>query len=384
MVSDGSDTSLSEAVATLRKQRWILILATVLGISYGSYKAFTQPKLYAASSTIQVHNVSYHAFKVDASSDYSDDSQTKMNTEVFILKSDTLLENVATNLDLANNPAFSPVSPGQRRSMAEPRVRADTIGALRGGLQVGLIPRTELISISFASPSAKLAADIVNGVVGAYIDRSFKAPKAHTELVTNWISDHGLESLKVDVDRSQQQMMELQRQLGVLGYDSNHNQLQSSLENLLSAEGTAKIARIMAESRYRLVTDMHPDPFAGTIHTTPGTAPSQLNSLRAQIAMARSTYAQLTAPGGLGPNHPKVKALQDQMAELTKEINAEQSRLELQAREHYLAAKAIEDKTEQELDARKAEAYKQGDEPMVRLSSRCSANMNRIERCMTG
>jgi polysaccharide biosynthesis transport protein len=364
--SDSSDTSLSEALATLRKQRWILILATFLGICYGSYQAFTQPKLYVASSTIQVHNGSSNAFRVDASADYGDDSQTKMNTEVFILKSDTLLAEVATQLDLANNPAFSHLPPTPHRSMGDPRVRAITIAGLRNGLQVGLVSRTELISISFASPSAKLAADIVNRVVAVYMTRSLTVPNDHTKRVTEFLSPK-LDDLKTDVEKSQQQMMELQRKLGVIGYDSSHNQLQSSLENLLSAEGSAKIARILAESRYRMIKDMDPNTIEGSIETTPGTAPSQLNSLRAQVAMARSNYAQLTAPGGLGPNHPRVKAVQDQIAELTKEINAEQSRLELQARETYLAAKATEDKTEQELDARKAEAYTQGDD-LVRLS----------------
>ena len=47
---------------------------------------------------------------------------------------------------------------------------------------------------------------------------------------------------------------------------------------------------------------------------------------------------------------------------LTKEINAEQSRLELQAKETYLAAKATEDKIEQELDAKKKDAYDQGND----------------------
>ena len=56
MNSDVGDTSLSEAVATLRKRRWILILAGVLGLAYGSYTAFTQPKVFVATSVIQVHN----------------------------------------------------------------------------------------------------------------------------------------------------------------------------------------------------------------------------------------------------------------------------------------------------------------------------------------
>jgi succinoglycan biosynthesis transport protein ExoP len=62
-----------------------------------------------------------------------------------------------------------------------------------------------------------------------------------------------LDELKSEVEQAQEQMMELQRKMGTLGYDSTHNQLQASLEDLLGAEGAAKIARITAESRYRMV-----------------------------------------------------------------------------------------------------------------------------------
>ncbi len=40
---------------------------------------------------------------------------------------------------------------------------------------------------------------------------------------------------------------------------------------------------------------------------TPGTAPAELNQLRAQLALTRANYAQLEA--NLGPNHPEAKAL---------------------------------------------------------------------------
>jgi capsular exopolysaccharide synthesis family protein len=361
MGADVGDTSLSEAVATLRKRRWILILAAVLGIAYGSYKAFTQPKFYTAASTIQVHNGASNAYRLDAGSDYSDDSQTKMNTEVFILQSDTLMETVAREMNLANNQDFwGAPGPVPHASLEDPNTRAAVIGTLKGHLQVTLIPRTELMSISYSSLSPKLSADIVNQVVSDYIQRSFQTPAIRTNMVSDWLSRQ-LDVLKSRVARSQEEMMKLERQLGVMGYDSSQNQLQSSLESLLTAEGTAKIARIDAESRYRMIAAMDPNTIEGSIETTPGTAPGQLNSLRAQLAASRATYAQLTAPGGLGPNHPRAKALQDQMAVLTKEINTEQDRLELQAKETYLAAKAAEDNTEKELEARKQEAYDQGD-----------------------
>jgi polysaccharide biosynthesis transport protein len=362
MGSDVSDTSLSETVATLRKRRWILILAAVLGASYGSYKAFTQPKLYEASSTIQVHNGAANAYKLNASADFSGDSQTKLNTEAKILQSDTLMANVAHDLHLEKNPDFfGATGPLPPLSLDDPAVRASIVGRLQSSLQVALVPRTELIQVSYVSLSPKLSADIVNQVVGDYIQRSFRTPEEQTVLASNSLSDQ-LDALKTRVEKSQEEMMELQRKLGVLGYDSTHNQLQSSLEGLLAADATAKIARITAESRYRMVAGMDPNTIEGSIETTPGTAPGELNILRGQLAAARASYSQLTAPGGLGVNHPRVKALQDQINELTKEITSEQSRLTLQAKENYLAAKATEDKTEQELEARKKEAYDQGND----------------------
>jgi capsular exopolysaccharide synthesis family protein len=359
-----ADTSLSEAVATLRKRGWVLIVALVLGLSYGFYKAFTQPKVYEASSIIQVHNGASNAYKLEAAYDFSDDSATKMNTEVLILESETLLTTVAREMDLANNPEFiGGPAPNPRRSLDDPHVRAGVVGNLKGNLQVSLIPRTELMRISYTSSSAKLSADIVNRVVEDYIQRAFQLPVLQTKMVSQWLSGE-LDQLKSEVGQSQEQMMDLERKLGVLGYDSTRNQLQQSLEGLLGAESTAKIARIDAESRYLMIKGMDPNTIEGSIETTPGTMPFELNALRGQLASAKAQYADLTAQsaGGLGANHPRVKALQDQITELTRAINAEQARLEIQARENFLAAQKTEQATEQELDARKKEAYDQGDD----------------------
>jgi capsular exopolysaccharide synthesis family protein len=276
-----------------------------------------------------------------------------------------LLTNVARDLDLANNPDFNGgTAPQTHQSLTDPAVHDSVVGALKGGLVVAVIPRSEMMTVSFSSLSPKLSADIVNKVVEDYIQRAYNAPYARTKAISDWLSQQ-LDELKLQVDRYQQQMMDLQRKLGSLGYDSTHNALTSSLEALVTAEGNAKIARIDAESRYRMVEGMDPGTIEGSIETTPGTMPGELNTLRGQLAVAKANYQQMMA--SLGPNHPEAKALQNQINELTKEINTEQSRLELQAKETYLAALATEQKTEQELDAKKKEAYSQGDD-MVQQS----------------
>ena len=360
IASEVRDTSLSEAVATLRKRQWVLIVAAALGAAYGTYKAYTQPRIFEASSTIQVQNGSANEFKLDSAYDYGDDSQTKMNTEVLVLESDTLLSKVATQMDLANDPDFfGAAGPMPHQSLDDPGVREKVVNSLKGSLLVALIPRTELIRITCTSLSPRLSADIVNNLVKAYMDRSVDTPESRTDAVSASLAT-GLDKLRAKVEQEQEQTMQLQRQTGALGYDSTHNQLQTSLEDLLTAEEAVKVARIAAESRYRMIAGMDPNTIEGSIETTPGTAPAELNQLRAQLASAKANYSQITAPGGLGPNHPRARELQAQIDQLSREIDTEQSRLELQAKETYLAAKATEDKTEQELEAKKAEVYKQG------------------------
>ena len=80
IASEVRDTSLSEAFTTLRKRKWVVFVALALGVVYGLYKAYTQPRLYDATGTIQVHNGASNEYKLDSAYDFTDDSQTKMNT----------------------------------------------------------------------------------------------------------------------------------------------------------------------------------------------------------------------------------------------------------------------------------------------------------------
>ena len=159
---------------------------------------------------------------------------------------------------------------------------------------------------------------------------------------------------------SQEQMMDLQRRLGILGFDPTHNQISASLEDLSKAANEARIARIIAESRYRMVSGMDPDTIEGFIETTPGTSPGELNVLSGQIATAKSAYAQMEST--LGPNHPQAKAMKAQIDELSKQIDMEQKRLLLQAKQNYIVARTNEDQTTAALEAQKTDAYKLRDD----------------------
>ncbi len=355
-----TDTTLSEALIVLRKRRWVLIVAVLLGLAYGIFKAESQPRLYDAYGRIQVRAGSSNEYRVSAVGDYTGDTSTKLLTEIEILKSDSLMLRVCREMDLSNNADFlERKGPVPHTSLDDGETRQDTVHRLQSNLHVTLVPKTDIIRISYSSLNPKMSADIVNQVISDYIQRSYQTRFESTRRVSDFLSST-LEGLKQEVETSQEQMMDMQRRLGILGFDPNRNQINNSLDDLSRAVGAAKLARIIAEARYRVLSGMDPNTIEGTIELTPGTAPAELNQLRGQVAVARASYAQMQS--SLGPNHPQAKALKAQIDELVKEIDAEQNRLLIQAKQNYVVARANEDQTTAALEAQKADAYKLRDQ----------------------
>jgi polysaccharide biosynthesis transport protein len=354
-----TDTTLSEALIVLRKRRLVLIIAGLLGLAYGVYKAEMQPRLYDAYGRIQVRSGSSNEYRVTAAPG-SGDSGSKLLTELEILKSDSLMLKVCREMDLSNNQDFLEAKgPVPHTSLDDGEVRQDTVHRLQSNLHVALVPKTEIIQLSYSSLNPKLSADIVNRVIADYMQRSYQTRFESSRRVSEFLSGT-LEGLKQEVETSQEQMMDMQRRLGILGFDPTHNQISSSLDDLARATAAAKLQRIIAEARYRVVSGMDPDTLEGAIELTPGTAPGELNMLRGQLAGAKANYAQLES--SLGPNHPQAKALKAQIDELQKEITSEQTRLVMQAKQNYVVARANEDQTSAALEAQKADAYKLRDQ----------------------
>jgi succinoglycan biosynthesis transport protein ExoP len=355
-----TDTTLSETLITLRKRKRVLLAFVLAGLLYGIYAAETQPRIYEAFGRIQVRSGSSNEYRVSGVASAATDGAQRLLTEVAILQSDSLMLTVAKEMDLANNPDFlGGEAPHPRASLDDPAVRQAVIHQLVSNLTVSQVQKTEIIRISYRSPSPKLAADIVNKVISAYIQRSYETRFASSQRVSNWLSGQ-LDDLKQQVQSSQERMLDVQKRLGILGFDPNHSQITASLEQLSTASNEARIARIMAESQYRMLSTMDPNTIEGAITTVQGAAPSQINTLRAQVATARASLAQMESD--LGPNHPTVKAQKAQIDELNKEINTEQQRLVLQAKQNYLAALKNEQDTTAALEGEKNQAYKLRDD----------------------
>ncbi len=145
-------------------------------------------------------------------------------------------------MNLENNKDFlGGKAPLKHQSMDDLATRQGVVQTLQGNLKVTLVPKTDILRISYSSLNAKLSADIVNKLIIDYKDRSYQTRFKSTEQVSAYLQGQ-LGDLKQQVETSQEQMMDLQRRLGTLGFDSTHNQISTSLDDLARAAAQAKLA----------------------------------------------------------------------------------------------------------------------------------------------
>jgi capsular exopolysaccharide synthesis family protein len=347
-----ADATISEAWVTIRARKKLILGVAALGAIYGIYSGATQPQLYDAVGTIEIRSGSSNEYRIGTLSRGENSDSSRIPTEVAILKSESLMLSVARDLNLANNPAImGPGASSRYQNVDDPRIRHQVVGILNGDIQVAAIPKTDIIRISCSTPKAQLSADIINKLVEEYRQRSFDTRAAATKRVQEFFSLQ-LDDLKQEVRTSQEQMIDLQKRLGVLGFDPTHNQITSTLDELNKAAGEAKIQRIAAETRYKVLSNMDPSILdqAGNAY-----APSSVSALRTQLNTAKSDLARINAT--LGPNNPREKQLQSQITELQRQISVEENRILSETKQVYLAAQAQENQTNAALDAAKADAY---------------------------
>ena len=346
---------------TIRKRKYVVLVITLLGVIFGFYKGVTQPRLFDAYGDIEIRSGSSDQYRVAVGS-AGNSGSNRLATEVAILKSDTLLLQVARDLDLPNNQDFLGM---QQRpphvNIDDPNIRQGTLGHMQGIITISNIPRTDLIRIDCSTFNAKLSADIVNKLRDEYIKRSFDSRVNSTKRASGWLSNQ-LDTLKHQVETSQNSVIDLQRRIGVLSLDPTHNQLSTSLDELTTAAGAAQIARILAESRYRVLTGMDRNALDQTVANANNAAASTLSGLRAQRETAAADYAKFTAPLGLGPKHPQAQALRAQIADLDRAIKQEQDRVIAQAHGTFIDAQTNEQQTREALETEKDEVYKLRDD----------------------
>ncbi len=369
--SEAKDLSLIELWLVIRKRR-VFLVCMALGFAILAMVAgLVRGKRYTATGEVQIQPGSASELKQSISFALSSGMSSLdvvMESDIRILESDKLLAAVAQKLNLANNPSFmgkgfKAASAGQKAGalgLNDPYVRDGVIKNLRGHLLVVRVPRTQMITISYASPSPQLSADVVNTLENEFVENNYSTHFNNMAKVSRWLTDQ-MEGLRAIVQDSQDKMVDLQRKLGVMALDPDHNLMVQEISNLEKNASDASEQRVLAEARYRILRSLPPDQIQDT-PTAIGTDGPQslLSSLRSQKASADAELAHLQPV--YGPNYPQVKQLKAQSDALSKEIGEQERRVLEQANDAFGLAETAENKAQGMLNDKIHNLYGQRDD----------------------
>lgn len=378
---ESKDVSLTDLWLVIRKRR---VLLAVMAVSVGLLAAgrgFLHGKWYTATGEVRIQPGSGSEFKQTGTLllGSSGTLDVAVESDIRILESAKLLTSVAEKLDLQDNPvfmngggAFFSLKPAfltsrapapVHRSLDDPVLRNAVVGILRGHLTAVRVPRTQMITISYTSPSAKLSAEVVNALETEFIENNFSTHYNTTQEVSKWLTSR-MDDLRSVVQDSQNKMVDLQRKLGVMALDPEHSLMVQDVGALQKNLADATEQRVLAEARFRIVRSLPPDQIqeVGGVSGLPGMTTSEglLATLRSQRAGIEADLAHLQPV--YGPNYPQVKQLRAQDAAINTQIAAQEHRVVELANDSLNMAQAAEAKAQAMLNDKTHEVYGQRDD----------------------
>jgi polysaccharide biosynthesis transport protein len=342
----------------LIKRKWIIIVALVLGIAYAIFYIVTTVPQYEATARVHIDlsratNIGIEDL-IEQKLGGGEDATSKLQTEIQIMQSESVVMEVANSLDLYHKAPFSALFKAHPYDgQLTPVQRFQLIHAFQSATKVLVLPNTELVEVHFQNSDPVVAMNVANSIVDAYLDRDLRSRFEGTTRVSNWLTQQ-LTTVKKQVQDSQKSLTDYQRQNNLLTLDAEGgNLLTESLRTVNQQLAEAEADRIVKEARYKMAQTRNPDLL---ISVAPGTV---LGGLRDQQSQLLVQAAQLKSK--FGPDYPKVRELDKQLASVQADIDAEINNLTKRFAEEYNAAVKTEQLLQDRLNTTKQEAFKENE-----------------------
>jgi polysaccharide biosynthesis transport protein len=358
------EITLSDLIRVLRRRRRIIISSVIAVFLLGAVYCTMKTRRYEAVADLAINPEGSDALDMgDITASLGAGGlgfDEKLETQVHILKSDSLAWTVISELRLDRQPTFAgarkyiffgpyvvPDAPEQIEQ-TDPARRNALLQAFSTSLTVQTIARTQAVEITFRNANPGLAREVVNHLASAYTQRTFMTRYDDTMKASDWLSGQ-LSQLKSEVAASQSKLSKFQKKTGIFGTDENDNLVLSKLDDLSKELTDAQADRILKEAKYRVAESGDPE-LIGTI-----VPDSVLPVLRGEEADLQNQVAQ--ANSEYGPRYPKVIELGNQLAQVKASLQKEIADI----RERFLTDYQVSAGTEKQLktafDEQKQQAF---------------------------
>jgi polysaccharide biosynthesis transport protein len=374
------------------RHKWLILSIVAVVLPLATIQAYRAKPIYQATTIIEIRPETTSLSKTGGILFVDSSDSTK--SEMIIIRSQPVIKNTVTELELDKNPRFFDVT--TKRSVleavmsfvgggatekakkksaesandgnvlkpvgtesddsalqdeqAERKRLAPYIQTLLDNLSVGGERDTRLIKISFRHTDPEIATAVANGVANSFITHSFDTKTERFNNASNWLEE-STRRLRAQVERAEQKLVNYSKENNIISLEGKENLTAEKLADLHKKVMTAESDRIIKQSLYEEVKQGRvaqlPEAFADA-----GTA-----DIRKEYNALAVEAAQLSVK--FGAKNPKLQEVQRRMITLQDQIKGSQSMLADKLRSDYERAVIDEQNFKTELDRAKGEAVQQ-------------------------
>jgi len=306
--------------AVLKKRRGTVFTVAFIITVLVTFVVFRTKPVYRATARMEVQAETPQLQTLNELNPSASADDAFLQTQVDLLQNNNLAWETIQQLGLASvYPELSAAGKGGPASTDRSRAatQASLIRAFKAGLHVSLLSESRLVEVSYESVDPSLAARVANAHVKNYVESNYRSKYETTRQASAWMEQQ-LDELKAKVEKSQQALVDYERENSIADIGNKENVVGQKLADLSKDLTTAQTDRADKESLYDSVQSNKAE--AAIIAND-----ALLQQLDSKYADLRTQYAATTSQ--YGPNFYKVKELRNQINEVESLVDRERKRI---------------------------------------------------------
>ncbi len=342
----------------LFRQRWLIAAVVTLAIIGGVVATLLTAPTYQATATVRVSpwsNQIVEGQEVAASIFSASEIDKFMTTQVEIIQSRNLAEQVARALDLGKRAAVLGADIDQSR----PANRTDeqwledklkmAAGVLQGSVSAASPNDSQIIAINVQSEDPALAAEIANGYSEAFVQTDVRRSLDSNEYAREYLREQ-IEEIRGRLNEAELSTNAYARSAGIVTQEIAGSEegtsttiVASNLASINQTVAAARAARIAAEQKWRAVSNIPASQVPEVLNSpvVQGLT-SERAKLNAELSVLRQRY---------NDDFPAIVDIRSRLSLIEQQLERSGSDIKNSIRSEYLIARQQEQALEGELGA---------------------------------
>jgi uncharacterized protein involved in exopolysaccharide biosynthesis len=361
-----AESDLPALGAALWRNKWQIARPTILAALIAIAVVQMIPPRYLSEARVLIEGRDNVFLRPNADKDLVDRNtvdQEAVTSQVQLILSRDLAREVIEKLKLNEKPEFDPAIGG----MSPIRKMLGIIGVIKNPmrmtpeervldayydrLQVFAVEKSRVIVIDFLSEDPKLAAEVANAIADAYLVRQQAAKQQQARTAGEWLSGE-IESMRQKVADAEAKVEAFRANSNLLVGTNNTTLSAQSLGDVNAQLATARAQKADAQSKAKLIREMLRS--GGPLESSEILNSELIRRLSEQRVTLRAQLAEQSST--LLNNHPRIKELKAQIADLDKQIRTEADMLARSLENDAKLADARVDTLSASLDQLKTQA----------------------------